>query len=304
MSIKYNIMNFKDVISLTIPQGEVIQIQDSLSRVLWKKVSPSTDLPFYIENHTTTNRTVSISKALTTGAGINVYYSNDNVTWTLMGTTQYGVDITAPLPANGRTYLRCSTTSWNPGQDSNTIKLGVTTAFKIGGNIMSLLYGANYAGKVSFPSGSTETFAGIFKFNILDASDLILPATTMVKECYRSLFYNQTSLVSAPQLPATTLAESCYSGMFKGCTSLTDAPILPAETLTTNCYYEMFNGCTSLEEIHMLATTWVEGTNNWIEGVAETGTFYMNPYAEYDPLDYVGNPSGIPENWDVRYEGE
>lgn len=37
MSIKYNTMNFKDVTKLVIPQGEVIQIQDSLSRILWKK---------------------------------------------------------------------------------------------------------------------------------------------------------------------------------------------------------------------------------------------------------------------------
>ena len=38
--------------------------------------------------------------------------------------------------------------------------------------------------------------------------------------CYSFLFYNCTSLTTAPSLPATTLADQCYYYMFTGCTNL------------------------------------------------------------------------------------
>ena len=47
---------------------------------------------------------------------------------------------------------------------------------------------------------------------------------TMASYCYYSMFYNCTSLTSAPALPATTLATYCYCFMFNGCTSLTTTP--------------------------------------------------------------------------------
>ena len=40
------------------------------------------------------------------------------------------------------------------------------------------------------------------------------------------MFYNCTSLKSAPNLPATTLAEDCYKNMFTGCTNLTSVTML------------------------------------------------------------------------------
>ena len=50
------------------------------------------------------------------------------------------------------------------------------------------------------------------------------------------LFYNCTSLTTAPELPATTLVYHCYDCMFSGCTSLIQAPELPATTLADSCY--------------------------------------------------------------------
>ena len=55
-------------------------------------------------------------------------------------------------------------------------------------------------------------------------------------QCYRSMFYNCTSLTQAPELPATKLGSSCYEQMFEGCASLTSTPELPATTLTEYCY--------------------------------------------------------------------
>jgi hypothetical protein len=73
-----------------------------------------------------------------------------------------------------------------------------------------------------------------------------LPATTLYKGCYYRMFERCTSLVNAPQLPATTLKTLCYGAMFYNCASLVNAPQLPATTLKTQCYSGMFYGCTSL----------------------------------------------------------
>jgi hypothetical protein len=89
----------------------------------------------------------------------------------------------------------------------------------------------------------------------IDASELILPATTLAKSCYYGMFKNCRNLISAPKLPATTLADSCYCSMFNGCTSLTTAPELPATTLADYCYNAMFDGCTSLTTAPELPAT-------------------------------------------------
>ena len=95
--------------------------------------------------------------------------------------------------------------------------------------------------------------------NLTDASELILPWTTLANYCYSRMFENCTSLVNAPELPATTLASGCYSYMFSGCSSLTTAPELPATTLVLNCYNNMFLGCTSLVNAPALPATTLDG---------------------------------------------
>ena len=90
---------------------------------------------------------------------------------------------------------------------------------------------------------------------IIRVSADFLPATTLASYCYYGMFYNCTSLTTAPVLPATTLAYNCYKSMFRGCTSLTTAPELPATTLANSCYSDMFYGCTSLVNAPELPAT-------------------------------------------------
>ena len=140
--------------------------------------------------------------------------------------------------------------------------------FDVEGNAMSLLYGDDFIDKTSFQDTSLA-LGGIFNNcnNLINAKNLILPATTLAELCYESMFSNCTSLTEAPQLPATTLANQCYSYMFANCTSLTAAPELPATALTYSCYYGMFNGCTLLTEAPQLpATTLAEGCYSYMFG--------------------------------------
>ena len=123
--------------------------------------------------------------------------------------------------------------------------------FNVYGNIMSLYYGDNFIDKDELEYEGQ--FACLFyDYNeeltceVVNANNLILPATTLTQNCYYYMFQNCTSLTTAPELPATTLADYCYQQMFFGCTSLTTAPELPATTLADYCYASMFYGCTSL----------------------------------------------------------
>ena len=118
--------------------------------------------------------------------------------------------------------------------------------------------------------------------------------TTLANYCYSSMFRDCTGLTSAPELPATTLATSCYYSMFWGCTGLTSAPELPATTLATNCYYSMFQGCTHLSLIKVHCTAWGTQTNDWVNKVLPTGTFYK-PSA----LPEEFSTSKIPTGWTV-----
>ena len=73
-----------------------------------------------------------------------------------------------------------------------------------------------------------------------------LPATVLADSCYESVFDGCTNLTTVPELPATTLTNKCYKYMFYQCASLTTVPELPATTLADYCYAYMFYGCASL----------------------------------------------------------
>ena len=137
---------------------------------------------------------------------------------------------------------------------------------------------------------------GFNSSNVVDASNLILPATTLLHSCYHQMFYGCTSLTSAPELPATTLFPYCYASMFRGCTSLTAAPELPAETLRNNCYQQMFYGCSNLQYIKCMATSISASNclNWWVNGVSSTGTFVKDANTTWPS----GN-DGIPNNWAI-----
>ena len=121
--------------------------------------------------------------------------------------------------------------------------------YNVGGDISSLTNG--------IAEVKEHTFKNLFNADsyIKDASNLILPATKLAEYCYSKMFYNCSSLTTAPALPATTLAPSCYNNMFCKCTSLKTAPALPATTLANYCYSSMFSGCRSLAAAPELPAT-------------------------------------------------
>ena len=107
------------------------------------------------------------------------------------------------------------------------------------GNVQSL---ANY-----------EKIVGYYRFNHLfyNCSSLVSAPELLSKSVsygsYAQMFYGCSSLTTAPELPATSVGIQGYYQMFTNCTALVNVPSkLPAKQVTNSCYARMFYGCTSL----------------------------------------------------------
>ena len=249
-------IDFANVTEWRIPEGDVLRVTRN-SIVLWEKETvPDYTEPFYVQNISNANETLNIRKISSSAPTLTIEYSTDKATWNTFGTTSTTA-LTRTLQPGDKIYLRCTTNKWA----NNTYRNAIYGISKIGGNIMSLLYGSNFTGQeTSFPTTNGYEFYRIFNTGSslnkpVNASKLLLPAITLNAYCYFGLFAGCTSLTAGPVLPATTLADSCYNSMFYGCTSLTTAPALPATIIDTYCYANMFYGCTSLTTAPALPAT-------------------------------------------------
>ena len=268
-------------------------------------------------------------------------YSRDYLTFEALEPTSFSFtqnDLQYSLD-NGSTWTTLtagnSTPQLSTGNKILWKQTGLTTNYGIGtfsatgkfnacGNIMSLVYGDNFIGQTTLSQNTM--FESLFQScnKIINANNLILPATTLADYCYYFMFDACSSLTTAPELPATTLAlgcyqvmfdacsslttapelpattltNSCYEGMFSACSSLTTAPELPATTLTTFCYERMFYGCTALNYIKCLATdiSAYNCTLNWLNNVSSTGTFVKNASMS----SWTTGVDGIPSGWTVQ----
>lgn len=233
--------------------------------------------------------------------GDKLYYSRDfGQTWTEYTetiTTVYNENIQfkGELNANG----------------SNGIGTFSTTGmFNVYGNVMSLIYGDNFANHTTLKAN--YNFAHLFEGcnRLMDAHELVLPSTTLRPHCYDSMFKDCNSVSEIPSLNAMSLAEGCYSYMFYGCKTISplDPDYLPATTLATNCYSHMFEASGLIVTPYLLAETLVSGcydymfannenmsfvqsnfttepgtayTNNWLYNVSEYGVFIFNSDAPW-----------------------
>lgn len=214
------------------------------------------NVPFYVQNITNSNETLRIKKSVSSAPTLSVQYSRDRSTWKTLSNTSTTTRTVIVQPGE-KIYLRCSANGWGHTSTPSS-RNSITGVSKVGGNIMSLLYGSNFTGnETSFPSGSSANFRYLLRenSNLLSAEDLILPATQLADACYSGMFNKCTNLLTAPKLPATVLIYDCYDGMFNTCSSLTEAPDLPATTLAERCYYGMFQSCTALTKTPYLPAT-------------------------------------------------
>ena len=224
------------------------------------------------------------------------YRINDGE-WTSLTSTADGATI--PVVKDDLVRFRGSNTAYATSKSNYSGFEGGSATYDIEGNIMSLLYGDDFAESTAFPNGSTYTFCSLFKkAPVISAEHLILPATTLKNYCYRALFSYCTTLTKAPELPATTLAQGCYWYMFEQC-GITEAPVLNATTLVNECYGHMFEGCGLLNRITCLATSGFGSSKcleGWVTNVAGEGAFVKAANVTSWAIDSV---NGIPPGWIV-----
>ena len=188
-------------------------------------------------------------KAANTANTITIEYKKNDGAWTEITSSTGGTSIsvvsgdTVQFRGDNATY----TTTPDYNQFYNSFN-GTTSGFIVYGNIMSMINSTNFANITTLESAWTFSYLFSDCTGLTDASNLILPATT--------------------------LTDSCYAYMFQGCSNLTTAPVLPALTLVSGCYDGMFHYCSSLNYIKCLATTDItQGyyTTSWVEGVPNSG---------------------------------
>jgi len=248
--------------------------------------------------------TVTLNKYFKSQASYPVQYSlTEGLDWNVF------TDSTGPIVLNAgeticlRAY-RQDFSAYNQQKLFDTDKLCY-----IGGDIMSLLCTdiTLSAYRTTVPAnGFNSLFKSATLINIDPDRPLRLTATALstegeAKNHYKNMFNGCSGLTRAPEMaPVTTVLLGCYHSMFRGCVNLEVAPDLPAQILVQDCYREMFYGCTKLRYIKCLATNISASncTNNWVNGVAHTGTFVQKSGFDWGKR----GTSRIPNNWTVVEE--
>ena len=210
------------------------------------------------------------------GWGKTIEYKKNNGEWTQITSTQNGVTIsvtsgdTVQFRGNNSNYG-----GWDDDYGSNTGSNfnGTTATFKVQGNIMSLTNSTEFS-SINTISAGIDAFALLFQncTGLTDASNLILPCTTLTRRCYFRMFYNCTNLTTAPILPATTLYARCYEQMFYNCNNLSSVTCLATDISASDCILQ------------------------WLSGVSSTGTFTKAA----SMTSWPSGSSGIPSNWTVQ----
>ena len=182
----------------------------------------------------------------------NVEYSLNDGAWTTWTATDSAN--TLSVSADDKIRLKSKNTSYT------SFPIHATGNYDAEGNVMSLFYEDDFEGQTKLRGQYASRGLFYNSTTLVNAENLVLPATELTIECYLEMFRGCTSLVTAPKnLPANVLSTYCYHTMFAGCTSLKTAPELPATALSSGCYQNMFNGCTSLVNAPDLPATTAAG---------------------------------------------
>ena len=201
------------------------------------------------------------------------YSTDGGTTWTTEAVDNTDQQITISTEIGGTVLLKGIANQWATSTD---IGLNITGSHLIAeGNVMSLIYGDNFAGQTSFPANTDSNLSSLFQgCELYDASNLVLPATTLTDWCYYYMFDNCQAMVNGPAvLPATTLAPGCYREMFQACGSLERAPEIMATATAgdpeqlDHALTLMFSSCETLNEVRCHIE---DGTidSSWLDGCA------------------------------------
>lgn len=276
------------------------------------------------------NNTIKIAKTKSP-ANLSLSYSTDNgSTWTDL-TISAGQDFTT-INTGDKIIFKGVNNSFSSAWDSY-YRFNTSKNFKVYGNAMSLLFGDNFTSNSEFTSGTTHNLCGLFygTTTLIDASNLILPATICTISCYNGMFRGCTNLVNGPKLlPALDVPQDGYSSMFEECVKLTEGPEINATTVSGNTalnrmfcmnrnskvtaamtkspilritnpsayynvYQQLFCGNGNITEVTILAQGTNLSFNNWLNNT-NSGGVIKKPQA----TTLKSGNSGVPNTWTTQ----
>ena len=187
---------------------------------------------------------------LTSGTVLWTYsYLQKTISYSLNGSSWTSLTPTTAINVNAGDVIMFKGENSTYSRGDGRSKFEGTATFNVSGNIMSLVYGDNFANATTLTD--PYTFDQLFKSaKIVSSKYLVLPATTLTTHCYRSMFASCTLMIDTPKtLPATALTDYCYESMFSGCNNITTVPKIFGETFAINSCSGMFNRCTGLTSV-------------------------------------------------------
>ena len=212
--------------------------------------------------------------------------------------TNYDFDThpTITVPAGANLYMKG--VKGYPTNPSYYLKFSMDVNHTIGGNIMSIADETNYATMTSI---ANYGFSNMFynDSHLISAVDLNFGNVNSCGDnCFNGMFYGCSSLTTVPDLSnITTVGTSAMSSMFGHCTSLTTGPDLSNMTgVGSSAMTYILNGCTSLTTAYAPNVSTWPYTDNWLAGVAATGTLYCPSQAVADLIP-DNSASGCPSGW-------
>lgn len=184
---------------------------------------------------------VEAIEPLTVSFSVNpIEYSLDNSSWQ---TLSVGAS-TPTIDAGKRVYFRASGLTATSADGIG--EFSTTGMFNVGGNIMSMAYGADFKDKTEITNN--YAFVRLFRLTtVVDASNLQLPAMSLTEYCYNATFAGCINLIIGPNLPALNIPAFSYSFMYASCSNLKSVCTLPATILGQRCYDGMYMNCENLE---------------------------------------------------------
>lgn len=167
---------------------------------------------FWIKNESAASGRIYVKKNNSRAPTLSIQYSTDLSTWTTLSNTSTTARyVTAD--AGQKVYFRATAEKWgdlSSGFYYNYFYSASGITHSVGGNIMSLLYGANFVGQTTFPNEDVfGIFNGLFvgDTDLISAGELVLPVTHiesttgyMGRCCYRLMFSNCSNLEYGPQV--------------------------------------------------------------------------------------------------------
>ena len=128
---------------------------------------------------------------------------------------------TALATLNNDESVLLRATCSNTTNSNGYITFNTTKKVDISGNIMSLVYGKKFKRKTDL-SGKPYIFKNLFESatKIINAQNLILPATVLPNDCYNSMFRSCSGLLTVPEIPDVPMSTRCCWYMFSECSSL------------------------------------------------------------------------------------